>query len=106
MTIPGLTAEDSSLIILAISGCKEVEQAILYGSRANGNYKTGSDIDITLARSNLNLHILNDLTAKCAELPIPYTFDISILHQINSKNLPDPISRMGISLYTRNQQNT
>ena len=35
-----------------IRGCfarlPNIEKVILYGSRAKGNYKTGSDIDITL----------------------------------------------------------
>jgi len=52
----------------------------------------------------LNLEILNNLTAKCDELPIPYSLDISILHQITNHALLDHISRGGISIYIKNQQ--
>ena len=104
MIIPGLTAQDSSMIIRVFSDYEEVDQAILYGSRANGNFKPGSDIDITLVGRDLNLQILNDLTAKFTELPIPYTLDISIQHQINNPALLDHIGRIGIPLYIKNQQ--
>lgn len=101
MIIPGLTVQDSSLIIKVLSDCEAVDQVILYGSRAIGNFKPGSDIDITLVGSNLNLEILNDLTLKFAETSIPYSLDLSIRHQINNPDLQDHISRIGLLLYNK-----
>ena len=103
MIIPGITTLDNSLIIQVLSGCEEVDRAILYGSRAMGNYKPSSDIDIALVGSNLNLQILNNLTAQFAELSIPYTLDISIQNQIKNQALLDHISHAGIPLYIKNQ---
>ena len=56
----------------------EVEEAILYGSRAKGNFKPGSDIDIVLRGEKLNLHVLNKISLDLDDLFLPYTFDISI----------------------------
>ncbi len=104
MIIPGLTAADSSMIIHVFSNCEKVDKAILYGSRAIGNFKPGSDIDISLVGPNLNLQLLNNLTAIFAELPIPYTLDISIQHQISNPELLNHIKRIGIPIYIKNHQ--
>jgi hypothetical protein len=53
-------------------------QVILYGSRAKGNYKDGSDIDITLIGKNLKLKTVYETQEALEELNLPYIFDISI----------------------------
>ena len=104
MIIPGLTAKDSSMIIDLLSDCKEVDKAILYGSRAIGNFKPGSDIDIAVIGSGLNLRLLNDLSESYYGLPLPYSLDLSIFQQINNPELLDHISTLGITIYNKNQQ--
>ncbi len=79
----------------------EVEEVIMYGSRAKGNYKPGSDIDITLKGKKLNLSVMNSLNLKLDDLMLPYLFDISIFSHINNPDLIDHINRMGIVLYQR-----
>ena len=44
----GLSDNDLLSIQSVLQHFPQVEQAILYGSRAKGNYKTGSDVDIAL----------------------------------------------------------
>lgn len=44
----GLNQETISKIQSVFYQFPEIEEAILYGSRAKGNYKEGSDIDLTL----------------------------------------------------------
>ena len=79
----------------------EIKVAILYGSRAKGNYKNGSDIDLTLKGESLNLTILNQILLKLDDLFLPYKFDISIYHQINNSDLLDHIQRVGICFYEK-----
>ena len=79
----------------------EIEKAIIYGSRAKGNFKNGSDIDITLKGNVLNLTILNQILLKLDDLFLPYKFDISIYHQINNSDLLDHIQRVGICFYEK-----
>ncbi len=52
----GLPPEDIELIVKEISAFKEIEKALVFGSRAKGNYRQGSDVDICLKGDNLSIH--------------------------------------------------
>jgi len=79
----------------------EIEMAILYGSRAKGNFKAGSDIDLVLKGDKLSLDILNCISLELDDLLLPYTFDLSIFHQISNPDLIDHIERVGQLFYTK-----
>jgi type I restriction enzyme S subunit len=78
---------------------KAIEKAILYGSRAKGNYRNGSDIDITLVGQTLTLSQQFSIETEVDDLLLPYKMDISIFHKIENEDLIDHINRVGISLY-------
>lgn len=82
----------------------EIEKVILYGSRAKGNYKNGSDIDITLYGNNVNLTVLNSLSTALDDLLLPYTFDISIHKHIDNKALIQHIKNIGKIFYINNRE--
>lgn len=74
----------------------QIEKVILYGSRAKGNYHTGSDIDLTLYGKNLTLNnSVYPLMDELEELYLPYTFDISIFDHIDNQDLVEHINRVG-----------
>ncbi len=79
-----------------------IKKVLLYGSRAKGNYRNGSDIDITLFGSGLTLsnsvYLLMD---KLDELYLPYSFDISIYEQIDNTALKEHIDRVGQVIYEK-----
>jgi predicted nucleotidyltransferase len=77
----------------------QVKKIIIYGSRAKGNYKKGSDIDLTLIGKNINLRMLHRLEMDIDDLLLPYTFDISIFDQIENTDLIDHINRVGKLFY-------
>ncbi len=79
----------------------EVEEVVLYGSRAKGNYRPGSDIDLTLKGDNINLPILNNISSQLDDLLLPYTFDLSTYRSIDNLALIDHISRVGVSFYKK-----
>jgi len=79
----------------------EVEKVVLYGSRAKGNYKNGSDIDLTLFGVTLDLSICYRIEDEIDDLLLPYTFDISIYHQISNENLIEHIDRVGVVFYEK-----
>lgn len=79
-----------------------VEEVIIYGSRAKGNYRPGSDIDITLKGENLNLSVVNSITLQLEKLMLPYIFDISLFRQITNPDLTAHINRAGIVFYKSN----
>jgi predicted nucleotidyltransferase len=79
----------------------EIDEAILFGSRAKGNFKPGSDIDLTLKGINLNLSVMNEISLELDDLLLPYTMDLSVYHQIDNVDLLDHIGRVGILFYKK-----
>ena len=49
----GLKKKDINSIIKSLQKFSEVDEAILFGSRAMGNYKKASDIDISIKGNNV-----------------------------------------------------
>lgn len=100
----GLKEATIQKICTVLAAYPQVEQAILYGSRAKGNYKNGSDIDLTLlGNADLTVkvlyHILNDLD----NLLLPYTIDLSILSHIQDPDLLGDIQRVGQTFYDKRE---
>jgi len=77
----------------------EIETVILYGSRAKGNFQTGSDINLTMLGKKLNQDIRSGVWLAIDDLNTPYGIDLSILKEIDSEGLRDHISRVGIPIY-------
>lgn len=96
----GLACEDIEKIRSTLAQYPMVEKAILYGSRAKGNYRTSSDIDITLVGRTLHYDDLLAIAGALDELLLPYTFDLSLWYQIDNENLKDHIKRVGKPLYS------
>ncbi|GGF98592.1 MULTISPECIES: nucleotidyltransferase family protein [Cysteiniphilum] len=97
----GLTDKTLAAITLAISQQPKITKAILYGSRAKGNYHTGSDIDLTLIGDDLTVKDLFQLEEAIDALYLPYLFDLSIYTQLTNPELQSHIDRHGITLFTR-----
>ncbi len=97
----GLRKETIDKIHGVFSMFREVEEVILYGSRAKGNYRPGSDIDLTVKGQGLDLKKLNKISLDLDELLLPYTVDVSLFRQIKNQDLIDHIKRVGIVFYHR-----
>ena len=83
------------------SAFPEVEEVILYGSRAKGNYKNGSDIDLVLKGEKINHSLVNKIDLKLDDLLLPYTFDLAVYSRINNADLLDHIHRVGKTIYKK-----
>ena len=97
----GLKKETLKKINSIFAGYEEVEEVVLYGSRAKGNYKPGSDVDLTLKGKKLNLKLLNKISLDLDDLLLPYTFDLSIYNHITHTDLIEHIERIGKLFYKR-----
>lgn len=97
----GLDEVDIKRINSVFALYPEVEKVILYGSRAKGTYKLGSDIDIALKGQGLNLDIVNAIETQIDDLLLPYLFDISIFSQIENPDLVEHINRIGKLFYEK-----
>ena len=97
----GLTQETVAQIHEVLAHYPEVEQAVLYGSRAKGNFKPGSDVDLSLVGEKMTSKILGQIQAELEDGLLPYTFDISILAQITQADILDHIRRVGVVFYEK-----
>lgn len=79
----------------------EIEKVVIYGSRAKGNHRAGSDIDITLFGNNITELIHSRVCSDIDDLNTPYLLDISIHHLLTSEDLLEHISRVGIEFYSK-----
>mgnify|MGYP005614577451 FL=1 len=76
-----------------------IHSVLLYGSRAKGNYRPGSDIDLSIQAPTLGLADLLAIENQIDDLLLPWTVDLSLLHHIDNPDLLDHIRRIGILLY-------
>lgn len=79
----------------------EVKKVVLYGSRAKGNYKPSSDIDLTLYGEVLNSSLCGDIADKLDELLLPYMIDLSVFVELKHPELEAHIERVGVVFYER-----
>ena len=97
----GLPLQTVEQIKRALGRFPEIEQATLYGSRALGRHRAGSDIDLSLGGSALSETVLARIDTALDELLLPWRFDLSIREQLESPDLIDHIERVGVPLYQR-----
>jgi predicted nucleotidyltransferase len=72
-----------------------IEKAILYGSRAKGTFKPGSDIDLVLIAPKLTLTEFLKIENDLEDLLIAQKVDLSLFHSIDNESLIDHIKRLG-----------
>jgi len=77
----------------------QIKRVILYGSRARGNYRNGSDIDLTIAGESLTHSQQLRLENALDDLLLPYKIDLSLMHEIQNVELLDHIRRVGVVFY-------
>ena len=98
----GLRDEDISFIINTFRQFDEIEKAAIFGSRAKGTYKPGSDVDIALWGKEVNFTTIARVHAILEdESPMPYFFDIVDYSTLNHQALKDHIDRVGIVVYQK-----
>jgi predicted nucleotidyltransferase len=95
----GLKSDAISRINCVFAAHPEVEQAVLYGSRAKGNYRAGSDIDLCLKGEALTLTQMLEIENELDDLLLPYKIDLSLFHTLDNSELIDHIRRVGVVFY-------
>lgn len=101
----GLLERDLLHILAAAKSLPEISQLVLFGSRAKGSYKPGSDVDLAIKGAAATYEtalkladILNE------ERPLPYFFDVVHYEGIKEPRLAEHIDRVGIVLYRRDTE--
>ena len=108
MTLSRLLASSQSIglpdaaiaaIRQVLASHREVEAAILYGSRALGRHRPASDIDLTLIGPAISAAALASIDSDLDDLLLPWMIDLSCLASIDHPALLAHIERAGVELY-------
>ncbi|MDR0709989.1 MAG: nucleotidyltransferase domain-containing protein [Spirochaetaceae bacterium] len=98
----GLSARSLETVKKLLSKYPGIRSAVLYGSRARGTYKNGSDIDLTLHTDDAFTHAdLLRLANDFDDSDLPYMVDLSEYRKLQNENLKEHIRRVGKVLYER-----
>jgi len=101
MNAHGLSQQTVERIQDVLEHFPEVRRAVLFGSRAKGTAKQGSDIDLALYGEGLDWQMLGRIDDALDDLLLPYTF--SLLHHDGSTDseVAEHIARVGVPFYRR-----
>ena len=95
----GLRDSDIESIVNFLKEFDSIKEAILFGSRAKGNYMHGSDVDIAIV-GDFDFQTLTQLSYLLnEESDMPYKFDIIDYSTIENRELKEHIDRVGVSIY-------
>jgi predicted nucleotidyltransferase len=97
----GLSQQALQQIRQCLAQHAQIEQAVLYGSRAMGTYRPGSDIDLVIVGPKFSHQQLLQLLTALDDTLLPYSFDISRIQDIENEDLLAHITRVGKVLYQR-----
>lgn len=100
----GLTEATIGQIAGVFDHFPAIEKAVLYGSRAKGTFKTGSDIDLTLYGENLTFQLLADIAEALDDLLLPYKMDVSLFEKLSHEELRQHIVSVGVVFYEKNRK--
>lgn len=84
-----------------LSAQPEIQRAVLYGSRAIGTARPGSDIDIVVEGPGISLETILRLRSLLRQSSIPYVVDVLAWDQIRDPAVRDHIVRRGIVIWKR-----
>lgn len=97
----GLSQNTINQINSVFAKYPQIEKVMLYGSRAKGNYKHGSDIDLSMFGEGLTYKIQMDVFDDLDELLLPYMIDLSVFDSLDNDDLKEHIKRVGVVFYRR-----
>ena len=79
----------------------DVDKAILFGSRAKGTHKHGSDIDLALIGPGLDWRVVGKIYNALDDLLLPYRFSLIVYDKSTDPEVADHIQRVGMPLFQR-----
>lgn len=80
-----------------------IDSVLIYGSRAKGNYRPGSDIDLTIKGTEIPFMEFIQIQHQIDDLMLPYMVDLSQYQQVGNADLIAHIDRVGVEIYVRDQ---
>lgn len=97
----GLSTTTLEKVRAVLERFPEVERAVLFGSRAKGTYKSGSDIDLSLEGAALEWRVVGRLYDALDDLLLPFKFSLIVHDKALDSEVAAHIARVGIPLFER-----
>jgi len=97
----GLTKRDTECLYSILSKYPAIELVYVFGSRAKGNFKPGSDIDLAIMNAGITDETIRSLKVDFEESALPYIVDIINYPHLKNQALKEHIDRIGIQLYSK-----
>lgn len=97
----GLGEHNLHAIIDVLSSVKKVQRALIYGSRAKGNYRSNSDIDIMVEGECLTIADLSMIDVRLDDLLLPWQIDLCARNRVGNQALLDEVEKWGVVVYQR-----
>jgi len=100
----GLRQKDMDFFQSTFAEFPEIEKVILYGSRARGDYRLGSDVDLAILLNSHSLSTILQLSAKLnSESPLLVKYDVLSLNTLTNEKLKNEIESEGKIIYKRSE---
>jgi predicted nucleotidyltransferase len=100
----GLTDEVIERLTKIFQSTDVLDEVIIFGSRAKGNYKAGSDIDLAVKGKNVSIETILKLLGQIESLGLLYKIDLKNYNSITDPGVLDHITRMGKIFWKRENQ--
>lgn len=94
----GLTEKQLKEIITVLARYSQISEALIFGSRAMGNYKNGSDVDIALKGDVCASDAVSVKHELEEETYLPFFFDVVAYNAISNQKLKEHIDIYGLKL--------
>ncbi len=102
----GISEKSFKILKDAFRRYPQVEEVIIFGSRAKGTAKKGSDIDLAIKGSECDESLALDIKAYINhdELPIPYMVDVINYSSLKQRDIKEHIDRVGLIFFSKNKE--
>jgi predicted nucleotidyltransferase len=97
----GLDERALALLRSVFSRYAAISEVKIFGSRAKGNFRPESDVDLALCGDEVDERLAGRIAGELDELPLPYRFDVQADQQLSYRPLREHIDRVGRVLYRR-----
>lgn len=97
----GLTERDMSIIQDILSKYSEVKSVVVFGSRAKGTFKLGSDVDLAIMDAEVKEGVADKLNSYFSDSCLPYFVDLVCYSSLKDSDLKEHIDRVGVPFYSQ-----
>lgn len=95
----GIPEKSLNMLITIFEKFDFIEKVVVYGSRAKGNYRQGSDIDLAVYSPTMTFSEQMQLELEIDDLLMPYSVDLLHFEKLTNEKLIEHIVRVGVPVY-------